>query len=102
MLWYGPREDSGAVGTLDGLARSVREGVEVALPGSLPAEEVFRPHLTGARVPRGVRGPSREARRAFEDERLACDWRPTEVRLYESRNSAQGPRYRVLESHALR
>lgn len=99
VLWFGPREAPGAIGALERLASAVRAGVEAALPGSLPAEEGFRAHLTGARVPRGVRGPSREARAAFEGERFACDWRPTEVRLYESRNSAEGPRYRVLESH---
>lgn len=100
VLWFGPREAPGTLGALGKLAHAVRAGVEAALPGSLPPSDEFRAHLTGARVPRGVRGPSREARLAFEGERLACDWRPTEVRLYESRNSAAGPRYRVLASHS--
>jgi len=99
VLWFGPREHASALGALERLAAAVREGVEAVLPGSLPPGEAFRAHLTGARVPRGVRGPSREARAAFEGERLDCDWRPAEVRLYESRSSAEGPRYRVVDSH---
>jgi RNA 2',3'-cyclic 3'-phosphodiesterase len=99
VLWFGPRVNASATGALEQLASAVRAGVEAVLPGSLPPAEVFRAHLTGSRVPRGVRGPSREGRLAFEGERLDCDWRPAEVRLYESRSSAEGPRYRVLDSH---
>jgi len=101
VLWFGPREAGEAVGRLEALATAARDAVDHALPGSLPAGERsasgFRAHLTGARVRRGERGPSREALRAFADEHLTCNWQPAEVRLYESRTGGNGPRYTVLE-----
>lgn len=101
VIWYGPRAESPEFAALESIAVAVRAEIETVLPGRLAAGEVFRPHWTAARVPEGVRGPSLEGRRAFDGERIAGDWRPSAVRLYESRNSSTGPRYRVLASHAL-
>lgn len=108
VLWLGPREAPGTGGRIAALAAACRSAAARALgPDGLPPGhaadafsarlDAFTPHLTGARVPRGARGPSREGRAAFEAWRTDVDWRPREVALYESRGDAGPSRYRVLE-----
>jgi len=98
VLWWGPREEATSRGALAAIAAAARDAVESVLPGTLGPDHPFHAHLTGARVPRGERGPSPEALLAFEGERFACDWRPAEAQLFESRLGGSGPRYEVLEA----
>ncbi len=101
VLWLGPREAPGAAGRIDALAAACRAAAAEVLGPDAPPPEDFTAHMTGARVPRGARGPSREARAAFEGWRSSVDWRPREVVLYESRGGAGPSRYRVLERFPL-
>jgi 2'-5' RNA ligase len=93
VLWVGVDEAPGTQGRLLALARAA----DAAVGGA--AEDPFSPHLSVARPgrDRGCLPPE-----DFRKLRLAVRWRPTEVRLVESRPGEAGDaRFPLIESFPL-